>query len=594
MKHIILTVLILTLTVSSVSAVRPKVEYQTTFLEVTDAERLDSCLRLSVILKNLPGYWVNLPPNRIFLRSHNDTASKYRLIGAENIELGKRTWMKESGRHEGTLIFEKVPSEVSVVDMLETEDNGKTETLAVGINLEEKDMKGTPTMLEVKTLFNSECKDKWEGLDPCRYRDIPYYKEHGKAHIKGRLYDYHPAAGYTTLKMHTNNFITGSRGTQTENLSPDGTFEFDLNVDYPRFCILEIGNLPPNEVFVIPGDTVELVTTTQTDFLNPRAGYRKYFGYAGKINDATAVNLLVDSVKSRYHNKEICIDKMSADMSAFLGRFPVNTYVKDLLATKALATILQGKELNEQPREIDELIYDNPLIISTDNCFFYILSRNKDKVCSGNSFIHQLMQAKDLIESIEVRTIHNRESLGKTKENVAELTSMIEYTALNNALLTAYADMVEDVVLEENSVKKESDYIKLDVGKDAYVLEELIRPYLGNLIYIDFWALWCAPCRQGMIDQKTTIENFAGQPFKVLYVSDDSNIAGSNQWLEKKEIPGEHIYLSRENWERISEYFNFRYIPFGVLIGKDGKLIKTHFNLDQANAEKEIERHLLH
>lgn len=78
----------------------------------------------------------------------------------------------------------------------------------------------------------------------------------------------------------------------------------------------------------------------------------------------------------------------------------------------------------------------------------------------------------------------------------------------------------------------------------------------------------------------------------MLYVTDDSNIAGSNQWLEKKEIPGEHIYLSSENWKRISEYFNFNHVPFGVLIGKDGNLIKTHFYLDGQNAEKEIERHL--
>ncbi|MDE7419093.1 MAG: RNA polymerase sigma factor, partial [Muribaculaceae bacterium] len=65
------------------------------------------------------------------------------------------------------------------------------------------------------------------------------------------------------------------------------------------------------------------------------------------------------------------------------------------------------------------------------------------------------------------------------------------------------------------------------------------------------------------------------------------------EYLKKKKgIQGEHIYISSENWKRISEYFNFNYIPFGVLIGKDGNLIKTHFYLDGQNAEKEIERHL--
>lgn len=568
----------------------------------------------------MPGFWVSIPKNGTFLRPHNDTVGIYHLLGSENFELDKRIWMKKSGQHEGALIFEKIPSDVKVVDLFSIEDNGDIETLALGINLDEKDITPPPAMFDVKKLFGTTSTGEWGGLDPLRYKDIPFYKENGKAHIRGKLHNYNPVAGFTTFNVYTKNQITGARDKQTETLNPDGTFEFDLNVDYPQFSLFDIGNHAAKNVFVIPGDTIEIVTTTEADFLNSKTGLRKYFGFTGTLNDATAVNLLTDSLMSRYHIEDLlfqyynakkdtlaesanakmkeigsAVNRIISDLPVFLGQISVSPYVKDILASEAISHIVF---IGDSMGDIDRFIYSNPLAISNGNHLYYDLGENvqfKDGSAPEieNSFLRQLQKVNAMLESIEVRTLHNRESLEKTKQDVAELATQITYPALNRALFNAYDGLAEDVALEEKGLKKEAVYTRLDVDKDADILEELIKPYLGNLIYIDFWSLWCAPCRQSIIDQKRVVERFAGQPFKVLYVSDDANIGGSNTWLEKKGIQGERIYISKENWKRIFEYFNLDYIPFGVLFGKDGSLLKTHFYLESHNGEKEIERHLL-
>ncbi len=126
MKHIVFAVILLILTTSGLFANRPKLDYQTYYMEVTDVVRQDSCLRISVLLKNMPGYWVSIPKNGTFLRPHNDTIGIYHLLGSENFELDKRIWMKKSGQHEGTLIFEKLPADVKVVTSFRLK---KTETL---------------------------------------------------------------------------------------------------------------------------------------------------------------------------------------------------------------------------------------------------------------------------------------------------------------------------------------------------------------------------------------------------------------------------------------------------------------------------------
>lgn len=45
--------------------------------------------------------------------------------------------------------------------------------------------------------------------------------------------------------------------------------------------------------------------------------------------------------------------------------------------------------------------------------------------------------------------------------------------------------------------------------------------------------------------------------------------------LGRRVSKGEHIFVSDDDWNRLRGIFNFSGIPFGVLIGKDGKVIKT-------------------
>ena len=51
------------------------------------------------------------------------------------------------------------------------------------------------------------------------------------------------------------------------------------------------------------------------------------------------------------------------------------------------------------------------------------------------------------------------------------------------------------------------------------------------------------------------------------------------KWLRKEDIKGEHIFVSDDDWQRLRGLFNFSGIPFGVLIDKKGKIVKTGFSI---------------
>ena len=63
----------------------------------------------------------------------------------------------------------------------------------------------------------------------------------------------------------------------------------------------------------------------------------------------------------------------------------------------------------------------------------------------------------------------------------------------------------------------------------------------------------------------------------------------AEKWMAEKSIKGEHIYISSDDWNRLSHLFEFSSIPHAVLIGRDGKVIANGFRLSSAD---DLRKHL--
>lgn len=108
----------------------------------------------------------------------------------------------------------------------------------------------------------------------------------------------------------------------------------------------------------------------------------------------------------------------------------------------------------------------------------------------------------------------------------------------------------------------------------------MIADYKGNVLFLDFWSIGCGPCLNGMKQQKSLIKEYADRPFKALYIAaDDVSKMACERWLDKNEIRGEHIFVSPDDWRRLSSIFNFSSIPFGVLIDKNGDVIAKDYDI---------------
>jgi thiol-disulfide isomerase/thioredoxin len=97
-----------------------------------------------------------------------------------------------------------------------------------------------------------------------------------------------------------------------------------------------------------------------------------------------------------------------------------------------------------------------------------------------------------------------------------------------------------------------------------------IKEFNGNLLLLNFWATWCAPCKEEMpsLDRLQVNQNLSNLKIFAINMSQES----------KKKVDSFFEDLNIENFEpyfdapiTLAKTFSLRGVPTSILIDKDGK-----------------------
>ena len=110
------------------------------------------------------------------------------------------------------------------------------------------------------------------------------------------------------------------------------------------------------------------------------------------------------------------------------------------------------------------------------------------------------------------------------------------------------------------------------------LFQSLKDKYAGNVIYMDFWGIGCGPCRMGMLQQRTLVDKYKDSPVRFLYICNqkDSPREQSEEFLSDNSIQGEHIFLSSDEWNLLTNKFQFNAIPFTLLVDRNGNIVEKN------------------
>ena len=119
-----------------------------------------------------------------------------------------------------------------------------------------------------------------------------------------------------------------------------------------------------------------------------------------------------------------------------------------------------------------------------------------------------------------------------------------------------------------------------------------LNEFHGRVVYLDFWASWCAPCKQSFPWMNRMQREFGQDGFVVVAVNVDHVRPDAAQFLHEYS-PGFKIVFDPDG--AVAERFGVKGMPTSFLIDRDGHVHSEHegFRLKDRGALEQQIRSLL-
>ena len=124
---------------------------------------------------------------------------------------------------------------------------------------------------------------------------------------------------------------------------------------------------------------------------------------------------------------------------------------------------------------------------------------------------------------------------------------------------------LKNLVLIKNP-KLYEDVIFLDINQKNVNLDD----FKGKLIILNFWATWCAPCKEEMpsldgLQSNTKLNNLKIFPINI----DQESVSKSELFFKELNIQNLEIYFDAPI--TLAKKFSLRGVPTTILFNKEGK-----------------------
>ncbi len=262
--------------------------------------------------------------------------------------------------------------------------------------------------------------------------------------------------------------------------------------------------------------------------------------------------------------------------------------IEALKANENTEASLKEREFQKQYKSSIEKFY------SDHNSFLNSWNRRRSKLARNEKlekmlgvhkgFATDIMDAQDECRAIgsEMTPVSDKEL--KTVQQQISTPFIAEYIALCNRETLAR--------IEANKDKKGFTVNEVPTTEADQLFEGMMMKYRGKVVYVDFWATWCGPCRSGIEQIKPLKEELANKNVVFVYIT---NQTSPQQTWENMipDIKGEHFRVSPDEWNYLSGKFNISGIPHTVLVDKEGVILNPHLGyMDNQSLKNMLEKQM--
>ena len=125
------------------------------------------------------------------------------------------------------------------------------------------------------------------------------------------------------------------------------------------------------------------------------------------------------------------------------------------------------------------------------------------------------------------------------------------------------------LAVEAGAPAPEVSGARLDAPSQSFTLSSL----RGKVVYVDFWASWCVPCRLSMPTLDSLYRENGSRGFVVVGVNKD--VSGDDAQKFMKKVPVTFALVA-DAQDAAAKAFDVKAMPSGYLVDRKGIVRKVH------------------
>ena len=238
-------------------------------------------------------------------------------------------------------------------------------------------------------------------------------------------------------------------------------------------------------------------------------------------------------------------------------------------------SIIMGNRLQEQFTTFNKKVSDLSVDYHNKAILFRKQSKNTDSIDS--QFYHNKYE---LILNEVKENPKSFVSAYLVKRNLEEQMTVVDLEELYNSLENKnnyYSNYLIKLInaKQQTLLNKIAPNFKIVDSKNLTLTNATFK---GKYVLIDFWASWCAPCREQNPYLVKAYNKFAGKGFEIISVSLDINKKNWEDAVKQDELIWIQACDLKGANSKIVEDFGFLTIPTNFLIDKEGRIIDKNLN----------------
>jgi thiol-disulfide isomerase/thioredoxin len=95
----------------------------------------------------------------------------------------------------------------------------------------------------------------------------------------------------------------------------------------------------------------------------------------------------------------------------------------------------------------------------------------------------------------------------------------------------------------------------------------------GQVVYVDFWASWCVPCRLSMPTLDAMYRKYSSKGFAVVGFNKDVSNADAERFLQRVPVS---FTLAQDEKDAAAKAFDVKAMPSGYLVDRKGVVRRVH------------------